>query len=234
VVRRNFGAVGLTGSFGFKHWLIKDHQPRGRPNRSTDFECVRSLDDSDDTLFLVIFRNPLDWLRALHTRPYHAPGHWNLSFSEFIRKPWLACEQSRVNPLWPEGEREYFIEEAENVLRLRSQKVEHLLELEQRVRHVAFVKYETLLEDLGALETVADRFGIPLTNRPLQNESLYFGGGEPTAFTGPKRYPPIVPEDLEFVRQNLDWRLESLIGYEWNDVRRRIGAERTAEADDRL
>ena len=216
LVEKNFEQVESTKSFGFKHWFIKDHNPRGRLNRSTDFQCVRRLDDSDDTLFIVIHRDPFDWLRSLNAKPYHAPGHWNLSFSEFIRKPWLCAERNRANPLWPEDEQGYyFIEEAENILRLRSQKIQHFLNLEGTVPNVVFMKYEELVADLGVLEEVAEEFGIPLQSRPLQDETFYFGGGRQKTFHSGKKYPPISPEDLGFIRRNLDWGLESSLGYEW-------------------
>ena len=82
LIRNNIPAVEITESFGFKHWFIKDHQPRSAPNSTTDFECVRSLNHSDDTLFLVILRNPFDWLRSLARYPQHAPDHVGLSFSK--------------------------------------------------------------------------------------------------------------------------------------------------------
>ena len=220
LVEKNFAQVELTRAFGFKHWYIKDHEPRGRPNRSTDFECVRRLDDADDTLFLVIHRNALDWLRSLHAKPYHAPGHWNLSFSEFIRKPWLSFEPKRASPLWPADEEGgYFIEEAENVVRLRSRKIRHFLNLEGRVPHVAFLRYEALVADLGVLERVAEELDIPLRNRPLADEAFYFGGGAQTTFPSVRKYPPISPEDLAFIRRSLDWELESRLGYEWPESR---------------
>lgn len=213
LIDKNFGPVGITTSFGGKHWFIKDHEPRGRPNRSTDLECVRRLTDSDDTLFLVIFRDPIDWLRSLHDRPYHAPGHWNLPFADFLRKPWLCWEAERVNALWPERG-PYFIEDAENVVRLRSQKIRHLTELEGTVSNVAFVNYEALLEDLGALAEIADRFGIPPSRRPLLDETHAFGHGAGQTFVGPRDYPPVARQDLRFILRNLDLDLEASIGYD--------------------
>ena len=44
--------------------------------------------ETDDILFLIIAKNPYDWLNSLHRLPHHAPLHMNISFSEFIRKKW--------------------------------------------------------------------------------------------------------------------------------------------------
>ncbi len=216
LVQKNFEGVEITKDFGGKHWFVKDHPPRGRPNRSTDHQCVRPLSDSDDTLFLIIHRGPLDWLRSLHAKPYHAAGHRGLPFAEFLRKPWLSYETRRMHPLWPEdAQGYYFIEEAENVLRLRTLKLRHLLGLRDVVSHVAFLGYEELALDPGLLAEVADRFDVRLGQRPPVDESFYFGGGPLRTFTAPKRYPPIAPPDLDFIRENLDWEIEARIGYEW-------------------
>jgi hypothetical protein len=214
LVEKNFADLEITRSFGGKHWFINGLEPRGRPNRSTDLQCVRRPVDGDDTLFLVIFRDPLDWLRSIHARPYHAPGHWNLPFAEFIRKPWICFEQERVNPLWPEAKGPYFIEEADNVVRLRSQKIRHLLELEGTATNVAFVNYETLRDDLGILGAIADRFGFSLKSWPLVDETTHVGGGAPRTFVEPRDYPPVSDEDLRFILRNLDRDLEASIGYD--------------------
>lgn len=79
---------------------------------------------------------------------------------------------------------------------------------------MAYLNYEQLAADLEVLAQVADRFGIALQQRPLIDDTSYFGGGTDEAFE-PKQYPPIGPEDLEFIRENLDWELEASIGYEW-------------------
>jgi len=215
LVDKNFEDVALTSSYGGKHWFIKDLEPRGRANNSTDHECERPLTDADDTLFLVIFRHPLDWIRSLHARPYHAPGHWVLPFAEFIRKPWVSSENARVNPTWPEDEEgHYFIEEADNALQLRTQKIRHLANLQTAVPNVAYINYESLLAGLGDLERIADSYGIRLAARPLLDESTYFGRHQGQEFTGPHEYAPISDDDLDFIRQNLDPDLEASLGYQ--------------------
>ena len=217
-MNKNFAGVEITKSFGGTHWYIKDREPRCRPNRSTDYQCVRPLTDSDDTLFIVIYRNPFDWLRSLNAKPFHAPGHWNLSFSEFIRKPWICSESTRVNPIWPENERSYcFIEEAENVLRLRTTKAVHFSSLRSDVRHIAFVNYEELAADRGVLTEIADRFGITTKHAEPIDDTFYFGGRDQQNFTGRRLYAPISVEDLELIRETLDWDVETAIGYGWKD-----------------
>ncbi len=218
LVRRNFLNVELTSEFGAKHWFIKDHYPRCRPNQSTDMECVRRLDQGGaDTLFLCVFRNPLDWVRSLHRRPYHASNHGGIPIAQFIRKPWLSFERHQANGLWPmRDDGFWFIEEAPNVLQLRSMKIEHWLNLETKVQNFRSIRYEALLEDSGYLAGIAQEFDIPLRHPKIEGEQRYMGRAPGTVFR-PAVYPPFRAQDLEFICEELDWGLEGKVGYTRSD-----------------
>jgi hypothetical protein len=217
LIRKNFRGLALTKEFGGKHWFIKDHHPRCRPNHSTDYQCIRRLTDSADTLFLCLFRNPYDWLRSLNARPYHAGRHWGLPFSDFIRDPWHSWETTRVHPAWPDRADNYwFIEDAENILRLRTRKILHLLGLEQIVDHVYMLRYEDLRDDPQILIEIAKRYGIAMQGPNVVGERRHFGQGGSAPFA-PRQYPKIRDSDLSFIADELDWSVESRIGYTKTD-----------------
>ena len=122
-----------------------------------------------------------------------------------------------MNDCWPPDRDYYFIEEAENILQLRTLKIRHLNRLRDVVEHVTFINYEELALDTGLLADIADRFGIRLEHRPPIDEARYFGGGKLRTFSAPRKYPGVSEPDLEFIRENLDWELEESIGYPWSD-----------------
>ena len=213
LIDRNFEGVSLTKSFGCKHWFIKNHFPRGKPNTSTDYECIRTLTDSDDTLFVVIYRNPFDYLRSLHLKPYHAPNHFGLTFSKFIRKKWVSYETSQVNKLWPHNDQNYyFIEEADNIIQLRTQKILHFNNLKNVVKNVRFINYEKLVRDIRLLKHIADELGIRFKQIPLDDEKTYYEGGQKKTFV-PTRYASISQLDFLFIAKSLDWKVERSINY---------------------
>ncbi len=218
LVENNFARVRLSKEFGGKHWFLKNHHPRSRPNETTDAQCIRSVhEDTSDTLFLCIVRNPYDWSRSIHARPYHAHNHADISFSQFLRKPWLSYEKSRINRFWkPAGGNFWFIEEAPNVLRLRSMKLAHWLNLEGIVENIAFLKYEDVQQDITTLANVARRFDIALRHPSFEGESRYMGRAPGTVYT-PREYPAIFEADLEFIQQELDWVQENRVGYSTSD-----------------
>ena len=220
LVRKNYPEVEPTTAFGGKHWFIRGHEPRGRANATTDHQCGRSLDDSDDTLFLVIHRNPFDWVRSIQATPYHAWTHDSLPLAEFIRKPWVSSEVAAVNPTWDLREDGYyFIEEAANVLALRTMKLQHFLGLGNVVPHVAQIRYEDLAADPSLLATIAEQFEIRLDGADVRNTDRYFGGKDKEVFDGPRAYAPIGEDDLQFINRHLDWDVESSAGYSPSDYR---------------
>ena len=214
LVNKNFSQVQITKEFGGKHWFLKDHHPRTRPNESTDLQCVRTInEDNSDTLFLCVLRNPFDWVRSMHARPYHAYNHSDIRFSLFLRKPWLSFEKTRVNRFWPHrSDNFWFIEEAANILKLRSMKIEHWLNLQGRVQNIYFLNYEDIREDNQFFANVARKFHIALKHPTIEGDKRYLGRA-PGIDYAPRNYPEISEGDLEFIRDELDWDLEKRIGY---------------------
>jgi hypothetical protein len=158
-----------TQRFGFKHWFIKDHFPRGRPNSTTDNECLEPLETGNDTLFIVIVRNPYDWCGAMAAKPYHIVGYSRASQYDFLSGKYLASQNflpsdhgpQSPSPWYPEeGTNIYFIEEAENLVELRNLKNEHFYGLRSRVRHFHLVRQENLEEDIRRM---VERFDLRTT-----------------------------------------------------------------------
>ncbi|HIG47893.1 MAG TPA: hypothetical protein EYQ20_16230 [candidate division Zixibacteria bacterium] len=219
LIRKNFKRVAITSDFGGKHWFVKNHFPRSKPNTTTDNECVRPVTDSSDTLFLVIYKNPYAWLCSIHRRPIHGDGHWSLSFSEFIRKPWTSYTTKKLNPLWDENPEDYyFIEEARNILELRTQKIQHFNALAEIAENICFLNYESLTADVDILHQIATTYGIDLKRSQIVNDPYRANSGKKkrVGFV-PTKYPEISAEGLAFIRENLNWEVEQSIGYNSGD-----------------
>jgi hypothetical protein len=82
-IRANFPDVRLSWKSGWKHWIPE------KPIRG-----------NDDLLFLIVCRQPFEWLRSIHRTPWHvAPPLRGLEFSEFIRSEWWCVydEHARID-----------------------------------------------------------------------------------------------------------------------------------------
>jgi hypothetical protein len=204
LLQENIESVPIRSDFGWKHSF---HQ--------TD------LEGADDCLFVVVCRNPFDWVRSLHRRPYHAgPTLKRIPFSEFIRREWWCVwdEDARKAPddevYGTEMMSERNPETGErfpDVLRMRTAKIRNWQSLADKVPHSEFVRYEDLAAAPAAfIDSLAGRFGLSRnpTFRPIEGRR----GGE-RKFQ-PRQYAPIRKRDIAHIVGRLDVPLESRVGYD--------------------
>lgn len=171
-----------------------------------------TLEKSKDVLFIVIFRDPYDWVRSFYKSPHHAISSLKtLSFSEFIRSKW-EVENDIENPyrfpieLNPKTGAPF-----DNVMKLRTARIINMLRLKDLVPFVYFINYEILNEfPREVLTEISELFGVEMNDQftPVLTDK----GNEDVMFT-PSRYRIISPADLDFINQNLDEKVEKSIGY---------------------
>lgn len=183
-----------TGEYGFKHWYIKGHQPRGPPNTTTDRECIRPLNDSDHVLFVYTYRNLVDWVHSMHKNPWHAPDHQKLPFSLFIRKPWKSYEKrvpynhqkySKI-PWAPDKNGQCLIETSKNIVSLWYEKHAHFMALKNVVKHFIVIRQDHLLQDLTEM---VSKYGLK-----MRNDSILLKD-----YKEPTKAECISKEDLQFL-----------------------------------
>ena len=202
VLSRNL-MIPFTQEYGHKHWFIKGHQPRGRSNLTTDNECIKSLDDSDETLFIFIVRNTYDWLKSTYKKPYHIKTKYK-NFIQFIEHPYISYElncpknhgpTTKTHWLKDKKTNTYFIDESKNIITLRNKKNNHFYSLRNRVRHFALIRQEHLKEDI---EKMIDKLKLS-----LKSEKFQLSG-----YRKPKSY---IPVKLNRVQRKREQRIRNII-----------------------
>ena len=91
---------------------------------------------------VVIVREPLDWLAAMHKKPHHANHIQNFSLPDFLKSEW------RSHTATPRGS----VELSANILKLRSTKLSLIWTALNEFKNTtpfAYVRYEDLVEDGG-------------------------------------------------------------------------------------
>ncbi|MCK6553650.1 hypothetical protein L6Q96_03560 [Candidatus Binatia bacterium] len=217
LLRRNVPDVPLTWDFGWKHFF---HKP--------------GVETAADCLFVVVYRNPFDWLRSLNRSPWHAaPALWNLDFAAFVRAPWWCVYDEH----WPveRGDPRYGTElmferspetgeRFANVVRLRSAKIRNWEALREVAANTAYVRYEDLnARPAEFVESLCSRFGLP---RLPTFHAVSEDKGKRRRYR-PKTYTAIAEADLEFILAELDVPLETRIGYDVRALAERVRAERS-------
>ncbi len=217
LVWENFFVKDTNCNWGAKHfppWLMLPKSDYFGPDHYYTFE------GSEDTLFLVIFRNPYDWIRSFYLNPFHAsPEIQEMPFDEFIRTPWKLNEnefeviyEKIFNPLLdmnPETKQPF-----ENVLKLRSGKAKNMLMLKDKVKNIYFINYETVRDfPEEVVEEIGQHFKLKRSKFPVQ-KIVYYKGEQNQGLYKPKTYPRIKQEDLDFINSQLDWKLEKRLKYQ--------------------
>ena len=199
--------ISITTRFGWKHWCI-DFKQFTNANTNTSY---------DDVLFIIIVRNPYDQLRSLSLEPHHAPFHYDISFSEFLRREWKSYESEHHTWFHPDiNERNKCIQEGEliehekNVCILRNKKNKNFLELKNYVKYFLVINYEDILFDYTSIKVI-ENFEIQRKTKDKINITNQKGIHEETFKM--KEYNLIQDEDILFINVTLDWSVEKQLGY---------------------
>lgn len=190
LIEKNFRAE-IQWKYGFKHWLPDE-----------------SLAGDNETAFIAMFRNPLDWIRAMHRKPYHAPFHVDNSMQEFLTREWTSYYGSE----WKSENRfeiateENLIERFRDVFELRAVKNRSFLRVGEQVQRFVWIRYEDLCSDPGAtLDRLAHQLGLTRRRRLWG----YKFKSRPA-----KVYPDFDLACEELILKQLDWEGELELGYE--------------------
>lgn len=202
---KNIPNIAHTNQYGWKHFF----PPETFPN-------------SNKCLFIVIYRNPFDWLRSIHLQPHHThPSLRKISFSDFIRTEWHCIWDELANVL-PDDEKygkEMLFERNpktgdrfENIIKLRNAKNKAFEKLKKEVEFVEYVRYEDLIKNpLDFISKIKEKYNL-FTTKEYNSIDTYKGITRKTFV--PKTYASISKNDLQFIKKNLDSSIEKQIGYD--------------------
>lgn len=232
LMERNFHQVEVLptngterglANFGWKHGDIGS-VARVRDGTSGTWRGSRAIplnwERSASVLLLVTYRNPFSWLQSLHRTPHHAHELYGLDFDTFVRSPWnhyaapprtefLADNRRRLR--W--ARREYLEQHYshKSVIALRAAGIAITESLKERVQNVTYVNYESFVRAPAAhVRHIARQYDIQTTPefQPVRGHK----GKEETPYE-PAGYSPIPDETLPYLIGQIDWDLESVIGY---------------------
>ncbi len=228
-----------SGSFYFLHMLWENfhfghrHCPYGHKHFPPWFDLpleeypnihkhFYTFENSETTLFVVIFRNPYDWVRSLFLAPQYVSwaAGWlvDIPFRNFIRTKWALDDgedgvllQRSLNPLVDLNP--LTKERFDNVLKLRSAKIRNMLKIKEKVNNFYAINYEVLrAHPAQVMDEIEQIFGLS-RNLPFR-DIVHYKGDESQGRYEKKKYPPINQEDLIHINLQLDWQLEAEIHYD--------------------
>lgn len=199
----------LNRSYGWKH---------GTPS---------FLASSSRTLFVVSFRDALDWCVSMYAKPYHmADGLKSLDFDAFIRSPWLSVMDAPRPHGLKEVHRNQVLQQDRHVIEgrpyrtifeMRSVKLHCWLGLINRDVNCALVRHEAFLNDMpGVLGRVAQAFDVQ--QDPVIGPDYIFKN-RPKVAERRAHATDRLAANVDYILSQLDPELERSIGYDINGSR---------------
>ncbi|NGX39612.1 MAG: hypothetical protein KR126chlam1_00945 [Chlamydiae bacterium] len=220
---KNIHNISSTMEFGQKHFLWWYGAPIDQKRLenfvySSYVSDPYNLTNSEDCLFVVVIRDPYDWLRSFFAQPWHVHRSLlNKGFFHFIRKTWkpaddISITQFKHIDVVIDGVNPWSGLLFSNVLELRRWKNLNYLKLGTLVDNYVIAKYEDIKNDPeGFVDFVAANYNIekPDTFFPIKK----FKGSAWKKYKE-KQYPQISKTDIEFINANIDWDIEGVFGYQ--------------------
>lgn len=204
----------LERNFGHKHYPCWYNQPQEFFHGPAKLYTLKG----DNVLFLVIYRNPYDWLRSMRKKPFDAnPNLRELPLSNFIRTVWslnpenpIVKREEEKNP-WVDRNPEdgsFF----ENLMQLRTAKIQTMQKIKDHAENVYYINYETLRDyPRQVLSEIATLFNLKQSK--VYHPIIYQKGEKSLGIYKKKTYEQIDQKDLDFINEQLDWTVENSVNY---------------------
>ena len=192
LIKNNFN-IPLTWDYGYKH-----------------FFGYKSLEDSDNTLFLCLVRNPVDWLNSLYEKPYHI-HHLRKNVATFLCAPYSSHYDDTGLEIM-EDRNIYTNQRYKNLMELRKVKLRYLYEtLPTIVKNFYFVRYEDIVKNIVPfLEVIKEQFSLQ-QKFPLWKQINYHKKDKSKPFKQTKKN--YISVDAVVKHPEFDLELEEKVGY---------------------
>lgn len=218
LIEENCPELESTSKFGDKHFLWWFDFPINDSllSRLNYTREDLSFTNSDDCLFVMIVRDPYDWVRSFYLAGHHiSESLLEKDFSGFLSSTWEVTK-GRMHP--KHGDRElidnynpYTKAPFANILELRGYKLNNYLKVRTRVKNFCFVHYEEVAANpKGFIDFLEEEYQIRKKKNFVKIDS--YQGKEKEPFVK-KRYFVFNNHDLNFINNNLDWKMEEKVGY---------------------
>jgi hypothetical protein len=184
LLKLNFPKIEIVWTDGWKHWqnykIFKDPNYKGDPN----------------TLYLIIERDPYDWVRSMHRKPHHIQNP-SSNISEFIRQENITLKNDLTS----------FAKDP-NLIELRNRKNKGYQLLKNKVKNYHDLKYEDLVSDPESqIVLISKILNTNITFKPYKKIVNPHQGKSENKYVKPK-FDELSKSDKQFIDDNLDWSLE--------------------------
>ncbi len=185
----------LTWRHGWKHFFGHD-----------------KYQNCDDTLFIGIVRDPLQWLASFYKKKHHLPAHMKKNWNTFLFSKVISINENKNNQEIMGDRHIYTGNRYQNMFDLRKVKSQFLLnDMPKRVKHFILIRYEDLRDRYEqTMSKICQQFKLESkTNQWIKVDQ--YQKSPSTKFR--KKVYQLTDEIKKIINDNIDWQVESRLGY---------------------
>ena len=189
----------------FHPWIeLIDFNIRKKTQETVDLSFI---EEGSNRLFILIVRNPYDWIRSFYKTPHHVSDKMiGKGFLHFMSEEWNVRKYEKVDGWNPYKERPF-----KNVFEMRKYKILNFLQMGMLADHFLVVQYENVRDFPEMFIYFVSNY-FNLENARLFKPIRSYKGDSKKVFI-PKEYRDFREDELDFINQSIDWKTESLIDY---------------------
>jgi hypothetical protein len=198
--------IELTWDYGWKHWF-----------GFYDFKCDKL---ENETLFIGIIRDPIEWIDSLYKNLHHIPLV-NQNIENFLFGTWYSVDDNGneinyENSIYRDvnyNTKEKF----KNIFELRKLKNDYLKnEMPKNVKNFILINYnDFMLDPINNLNTIKEKYNLLLKNDNCFNIRHYKGNNKAELFL--KKNIMLEDKWINLIKENLDNNQESELGFSLNN-----------------
>lgn len=207
VMKLNFDNCPITWNYGWKHFFGFD-----------DYK----LDNAENTLFICIVRDPVDWINSFYRQMWHLPLKYNRTLIEsakmkkFLHGEFWSFDDNNGNK---DTSKEIMEDRHlqtknryKNIFELRYTKLKYLMEeLPRKVNHFIFIRYEDLTNDFENTMTRIKKKGLSVKPGISFPQNYYLNAKSKKKYTKTTNNKYLTRKILEHADFDVDF--EKTIGY---------------------
>jgi hypothetical protein len=188
---------------------------------SKHFFGFNNLDNTNHILFIVIVRNPIEWLNSLYKRKHHVPPHLTKSVPKFLNSEWYSIfdkpNHQKKGEEIVDDRNMYTNERYKNIFELRHIKHKYLIDdLPSMVENYMLIKYEDLINDFNTVMQNIHKKGIKIKdniNFPINITWNCKNKSKKYAFISEPKNKPAISANRIYKHRNFDSYYEKKLGY---------------------